>query len=211
VSTNEKLILKPACLVDNNVILPPVAQHALMVHGEALISIPLHCSASIGSYAIPLRVHVTTGAESKLGAILVVNDTLRQVQMLQHEHLKEQLIQRTFIDAYQALRKLHPQTRIPPDHQTVYDTINRMTTTSQEENLKPIWIHYYVSIVGWCIFVVFVFTCVGLGIAHRRRFGTWGHDWSTSIPDRFSTRAGPIGLDHFEMPEIPLPTPVISK
>jgi hypothetical protein len=92
-------------------------------------------------------------------------------------------------------------TRTPTTYEDIEQEIITATTKQQ---LMPIWITHYVSIVGWCMFIILVGTFLALIWMYRRKLGIWRREIDTLVPDHFTPRMPELKRVTYQRATIPL-------
>jgi hypothetical protein len=184
VSTNEKLPVKANCLEIGDLTSPIQKLPRFTVNGEMILVIPKHCTATIGSYLIPLRLRITSGANEIQSQIKGFKLPIEDLLKAQGETLQEHRIQQTFVDTYQELLLLGKNLSTKDmTSEEVYQIIAKMSNVDEEiRKLQPVWVTHYMSFGGWVVLIAIITIALALAIRFRQKILSWTTDFSSIVP-----------------------------
>ena len=186
ISTNEPLAVKPSCLDPDDPSLPLTMMHGFTVRGEVIVSVPRHCTASIGNYMVPLRLRMMTGNHKVRTELLDTDLDIQHLLDLKGQALEEDRLHNRFIDAFQGLQDLNSSVNTPDTtSEDIYRIIAKMSNVNEEmQKLQPVWVTHYMSLGGWIFFGLLAFAACIFILKCRSKVSSLSLDHSSIINPR---------------------------
>ena len=189
ITTNQNITIQSTCLDMPNNPKQQIQQPNQTLHGDAILTVPSHCDTQLPGIYISLTTQFSSSADIPTPQKTTHKSNIANIELVYQVQHTENSIHQQFLNDYHKLSELQKNIDQGTRRHTTYEDIQQeIQAATTKQHLAPIWITHYISIFGWCLFVILVGVIMTLVCTYRHKIGIWRREMDTLVPDHFTPR-----------------------